>query len=86
MPDRWQTPALERIRGFGWYRSEGCRGYRADREYTKDALDRAFSGLLPHPALRRGSETNGLLAADRKPKVDMGAMREINGYEPDSDK
>jgi hypothetical protein len=79
---------LSEYGGFGWYRSEGnAEATELIGEYTKDALDSGlFCGYCYTQLYDVGSETNGLLAADRKPKVDMGAMREINGYEPDSDK
>jgi len=77
---------LSEYGGFGWYESEG----KADtieliKGYTKDALDSGlFCGYCYTQLYDVGAETNGLLSADRKPKVDIVKIREINSHAPGS--
>jgi hypothetical protein len=73
---------LSEYGGFGWYKAEGqAETVQLVREYTRDILDLGlFCGYCYTQLYDVGSETNGLLTADRKPKVDMDSMREINGY------
>jgi len=77
---------LSEYGGFGWYKAEGqAETVQLIREYTRDILDSGlFCGYCYTQLYDVGAETNGLLTADRKPKVDTDAMREINSYEPNS--
>ncbi len=73
---------LSEYGGFGWYETEGkVDTVEQIGEYTRDIVDSdLFCGYCYTQLYDVGSETNGLLTADRKPKVDMNAMRKINEY------
>jgi hypothetical protein len=73
---------LSEYGGFGWYEAEGkADAIQRIGEYTRDIADSGlFCGYCYTQLYDVGSETNGLLTADRKPKVDMDVMRDINGY------
>jgi len=73
---------LSEYGGFGWYKAEGnAETTELIKEYTKDILDSGlFCGYCYTQLYDVGSETNGLLTADRRPKVDTDAMRKINDY------
>ncbi len=77
---------LSEYGGFGWYKTEGnTETAELIREYTKDALDSGlFCGYCYTQLYDVGTETNGLSTADRKPKVDIVKIREINNHEPGS--
>lgn len=72
---------LSEYGGFGWYTvtEEGSVEDKIER-YTDDAVDSGlFCGYCLTQLYDVGSETNGLLTADRVMKVDGGRIAAING-------
>ena len=73
---------LSEYGGFGWY-STAEPGEVIDKieSYTRDIVDSGlFCGYCITQLYDVGSEVNGLLSFDRKPKVETGRMEEINSY------
>lgn len=71
---------LSEYGGFGWY-STAEPGEVIDKiaAYTRDIVDsELFCGYCITQLYDVGSEVNGLLSFDRKPKVEFGRMKEIN--------
>jgi beta-galactosidase/beta-glucuronidase len=71
---------LSEYGGFGWYKIDenGTIEEKIER-YTYDAVDSGlFCGYCLTQLYDVGAETNGLLTAERKPKVDEEKMRSIN--------
>lgn len=75
---------LSEYGGFGWYKiSEKGSAEDKIKRYTEDIVDSGlFCGYCLTQLYDVGNETNGLLTANRKPKVNISAMREINSREP----
>ena len=75
---------LSEYGGFGWY-STAEPGEVIDKiaAYTRDIVDSGlFCGYCITQLYDVGSEVNGLLGFDRKPKVEVGRMKEINSCRP----
>ncbi|HWR10521.1 MAG TPA: glycoside hydrolase family 2 TIM barrel-domain containing protein [Rectinemataceae bacterium] len=72
---------LSEYGGFGWYKiAEGGSVEDKIERYTADAVESGlFCGYCLTQLYDVGDETNGLLAADRQPKVDAAKMLVING-------
>jgi hypothetical protein len=73
---------LSEYGGFGWY-ATAEPGSVIDKidAYTRDVVEsRLFCGYCITQLYDVGGEVNGLLAFDRRPKVDAERMRRINSY------
>jgi len=75
---------LSEYGGFGWYSiSEKGSTIEKIETYTRDILDsRIFCGYCLTQLYDVGGEVNGLLSFDRKPKMDLDRLREINSLGP----
>jgi hypothetical protein len=72
---------LSEYGGFGWY-STSEKGSTIEKiaAYTKDIVDSGiFCGYCLTQLYDVGGEVNGLLSFDRKPKMDIEKIKEING-------
>ena len=75
---------LSEYGGFGWY-STGEKGSAIEKieAYTRDIVDsRLFCGYCLTQLYDVGGEVNGLLTFDRRPKMDLEKLKEINGLGP----
>jgi len=72
---------LSEYGGFGWYKTEEAGSVEDKIErYTNDIMNSGiFIGYCFTQLYDVGNETNGLLTADRRSKVDEQRMRRING-------
>ncbi|PKL06382.1 MAG: hypothetical protein CVV53_04550 [Spirochaetae bacterium HGW-Spirochaetae-9] len=72
---------LSEYGGFGWYRTDEAGSVEDKIErYTKDIVNSGvFAGYCLTQLYDVGDETNGLLTADRRSKVNVQRMRRING-------
>lgn len=75
---------LSEYGGFGWYSiSEKGSTIEKIETYTRDIVDSGiFCGYCLTQLYDVGGEVNGLLGFDRKPKMDLDRLKEINSLGP----
>ena len=76
--------SLSEYGGFGWYKA-GERGSAIEdiEQYTRDILESGvFCGYCYTQFCDTGTDVNGLLSADRKPKLDIARLAALNAEKP----
>jgi len=83
-PQRDAPLFLSEYGGFGWYDAgEGGSAIENIERYTADILESGlFCGYCYTQFCDTGSEVNGLLTADRVPKVDTAHLAALNAKKP----